>query len=207
MNQPVHPRPQLVRDEWVDLGGEWDFAFDDADRGLAERWFAAGGSGEAGGSGGFERKIAVPYPPESKLSGVGDTGFHPVVWYRREFTAPHLPPGGRLLLHFGAVDHRATVWVNGALVGGHTGGQTRFSLDVTDELAGDGPQTVVVRAEDRPDDVSQPRGKQDWRTEPHGIFYDRTTGIWQPVWLEPVPETYVASLHWTPDLPANRVAV
>lgn len=196
----VHPRPQMVRDTWIDLCGEWDFAFDDDDRGLAERWSDPGAAA-------FGQTIVVPYPPESKLSGVGDTGFHPVVWYRRTFDAAPPAAGSRLLLHFGAVDYRATVWVNGQLLGTHTGGQTPFTFDVTGVLTEAGPQTVVVRAEDRPTDVSQPRGKQDWRSEPHGIFYDRTTGIWQPVWLEPVPDTYVTTLHWTPDLPACRVGV
>ncbi|MFE9958091.1 sugar-binding domain-containing protein [Micromonospora sp. NPDC005299] len=196
----LHPRPQLVRDRWTDLCGEWEFAFDDDDRGLADSWYDAGAAA-------FAQTIVVPYPPESKLSGIGDTGFHPVVWYRRTFDAAPPAAGERLLLHFGAVDYRTTVWVNGALVGSHTGGQTPFTFDLTGVLTNARPQTVVVRAEDQPTDVSQPRGKQDWRAEPHGIFYDRTTGIWQPVWLEPVPDTHVSELHWTPDLPACRVGV
>ncbi|HEY8456013.1 MAG TPA: glycoside hydrolase family 2 TIM barrel-domain containing protein [Actinopolymorphaceae bacterium] len=204
MTESLHPRPQVRREQWIDLCGEWEFATDDDDRGVAERWFDTG-SGAAEGV--FDRTIVVPYPPESKLSGIGDTGYHPVVWYRRTFAAPTLPPDGRLLLHFGAVDYQASVWVNGEFLGGHTGGHTPFTLDVTGVLSGTGPQTVVVRAEDRPTDVSQPRGKQDWRTEPHGIFYDRTTGIWQPVWLEPVADNHVTTLHWMPDLPASRVGV
>ncbi|HEX6499744.1 MAG TPA: glycoside hydrolase family 2 TIM barrel-domain containing protein [Micromonosporaceae bacterium] len=199
----LHPRPQLVRDAWTDLCGEWDFAFDDDDRGVTERWFDTGDRADQA----FGQTIVVPYPPESALSGVNDKGFHPVVWYRRTFDAPDPGPDGRLLLHFGAVDYHATVWVNGRLLGRHTGGQTPFSFDLSGVLVDDGPQTVVVRAEDHPTDVSQPRGKQDWRPEPHGIFYDRTTGIWQPVWLEPVGPTYVTTLHWVPDLPASRVGV
>lgn len=198
-----HPRPQLVRDAWTDLCGEWEFAVDDDDRGLAERWFEAGDAGDKA----FAQTIVVPYPPESTLSGVDDKAFHPVVWYRRSFQTPDVAPDGRLLLHFGAVDYQATVWLNGQLLGAHTGGQTPFSFDVSGALTASGPQTVVVRAEDQPTDVSQPRGKQDWREEPHGIFYDRTTGIWQPVWLEPVGSTHVTTLHWVPDLPASRVGV
>jgi beta-galactosidase/beta-glucuronidase len=202
MGEIVHPRPQLVRSEWTDLCGEWDFAFDDDDAGLDERWHDPS---SVRGDEAFSRAIVVPYPPESKLSGVGDKGFHPVVWYRRTFEVPPVTEGRRLLLHFGAVDYSATVWVNGVMLGRHTGGHTPFSVDLTGVLTESGAQTVVVRAEDQPTDVSQPRGKQDWLLEPHDIFYDRTTGIWQPVWLEPVGSNHVTTLHWTPDLPACRV--
>ncbi|GAB3433871.1 glycoside hydrolase family 2 protein [Flindersiella endophytica] len=192
-----HPRPQFRRSGWTDLCGTWRFAFDDADEGLAQHWYAGGE---------LDLSIQVPYPPESKLSEVGDTSFHPVVWYAREFETPELTDGRRLLLHFGAVDYYATVWVNGVHVGEHAGGQTPFGFDVTDvldlERAG---QTVVVRAEDRPTDLGQPRGKQVWTEEPHGIFYDRTTGIWQPVWLEVVAPVHIAELAWTTDLEAGFV--
>ncbi|MGS0686321.1 glycoside hydrolase family 2 protein [Nakamurella sp. GG22] len=194
-----YPRPQLVREEWVDLCGEWEFRYDDDDVGLTEHW--------PSGSQPFDRVIVVPFPPESALSGIGDTTHHPVVWYRRTFTAP---TGERTLLHFGAVDYRASVWVDGALAVTHEGGHTPFSADITDVLRqrrGTGTadareaalHTVVVRAEDRPTDATQPRGKQDWRVEPHSIWYHRTTGIWQPVWLEPVPDLHLADLAWTPD--------
>ncbi|GAA4662044.1 glycoside hydrolase family 2 protein [Amycolatopsis dongchuanensis] len=189
--EEVCPRPQLVRQDWITLCGPWGFAFDDGDRGLAEGW--------QHGADAFDRTIVVPYPPESELSGVHEPEPHAVVWYRREFEAPRPAPGQRLLLHFGAVDYRASVWVNGALVGTHEGGQTPFSFDITGVL-GAGAQSIVVRAEDRPADVAQPRGKQDWRAEPHDIWYHRTTGIWQPVWAEVVPEVHLRELHWTPDL-------
>ncbi|ANY07710.1 glycoside hydrolase family 2 protein [Pseudonocardia sp. HH130630-07] len=180
-----HPRPQLVRPGRTDLCGEWEFA-----------------TGED--PGGFGARIVVPYPYEAPLSGVGDTGTHPVVWYRRRFDQPPPGPGRRLHLHFGAVDYHARVWVNGTYLGEHRGGHTPFSFDATDALADDGRQTVVVRAEDRLD-VGQPRGKQGWRAEPHGVFYLRTTGIWQPVWCETVPETHVRQLHWTPDVAGASV--
>jgi beta-galactosidase/beta-glucuronidase len=191
--EPEHlcPRPQLVRQGWVDLCGQWDFAFDDDDRGLAEGWHADADA--------FDRRITVPYPPESELSGVRAPEPHTVVWYRREFETPPLVPGYRLILHFGAVDYVASVWINGIHVGGHEGGQTPFSFDITEALQA-GEQSFVVRAEDRTDDASQPRGKQDWRAEPHDIWYHRTTGIWQPVWAEVVPGTHLRELHWTPDL-------
>ncbi len=191
---PAYPRPQVTRARWTDLTGTWQFGYDDADRGVDGRWCE--------GDGGFDRDIAVPYPPESPASGVGDTGFHAIVWYRRSFDRREAGdrPGERVLLHFGAVDHQASVWVNGHLVATHEGGHTPFSADITPALTESGPQVVVVRAEDDPHDMTQPRGKQDWHERPHAIWYERTTGIWQPVWLEPVPATHLAALTWTSDL-------
>ena len=187
----LHPRPQLTRARWIDLCGEWGFAFDDENRGQDQRWPEHADV--------FDRTIAVPFPPESDASGIAERGFHPVVWYRRMFELTAAGETDRWLLHFGAVDYRATVWVNGRRVGEHQGGHTPFSVDITAALVG-GEQVVVVRAEDRPDDLAQPRGKQDWREAPHRIWYHRTTGIWQPVWLEPVPAVHVAGVRWTPDL-------
>src|SRR5690606_14875484 len=124
---------------------------------------------------------------------IGDNGFHPVVWYRRRFGTGSARTGRRLLLHFGAVDHTATVWVDGVMVGEHRGGQTAFTLDITDALADGDEHALVVRAHD-PVDPELPRGKQDWRADPHAIWYRRTTGIWKPVWLEEVAATHVAGL-------------
>ncbi|MET9023781.1 sugar-binding domain-containing protein [Actinopolymorpha sp. NPDC004070] len=195
----AHPRPQFRRETWTDLCGVWRFAFDDGDAGLGERWFEPA-SAEV-----FDRAIRVPYPPESKLSEVHDPGFHPVVWYERTFTADLPTDGNRVLLHFGAVDYSTTVWVNGLRVGGHEGGHTPFTFDITEALREGGEQTVVVRAEDQPTDASQPRGKQCRSLGPEGIFYDRTTGIWQPVWLETVSALHVADLAWATDLEAGTV--
>ena len=163
-------------------------------------------------SGVDERTITVPFPPESELSGIGDTGYHPVVWYSRMLTADDLARAGlpaqgdRVLLHFGAVDYRASVWIDGQLMGEHEGGHTPFTLDITRALpTGDADAVLVVRAEDRPLDVGQPRGKQDWQPEPHNIWYARTTGIWQSVWLEAVPRTAIAELAWTPNRACDAV--
>ncbi|RII20547.1 Beta-glucuronidase [Streptomyces sp. YIM 130001] len=195
-----HPRPQLVRDpDWLDLSGTWQFAHDDSDRGRAGRWMDPDVTAP------FTRAITVPYPPESKASGVGDTDFHPVLWYRRTVSMTAPARGRRLLLHFGAVDHRAEVWVNGQFVGRHEGGHTGFTCDLTGVVDRDGDQVVVVRTEDQPLDATQPRGKQDWRRDPHVIWYHRTSGIWQPVWLEDVPDHHVTQLHWTPEVQAARV--
>lgn len=187
----LHPRPQLTRDCWYDLCGTWDFAYDDSNRGLRERWYTSGVP--------FPQRIEVPYPPESPLSGIQDTGLHKVVWYRRSFDLSAEMTRGRLLLHFGAVDYSAKVWLNGQVVAEHVGGNTPFTADLTDALDADRPQQwIVVRAEDDPQDVSQPRGKQYWHENPTEIWYHRTTGIWQTVWLEPVSETYVERVRWTP---------
>ncbi|WP_282947274.1 glycoside hydrolase family 2 protein [Cellulomonas endometrii] len=200
-----YPRPQLLRAAWADLDGPWAFRRDDADEGLAAGW--------AHGLPGDER-ITVPFPPESAASGVADPGFHPVVWYARVVTPEDLAAAGRseraprVLLHLGAVDYRATVWVDGALAGEHEGGHTPFTLDVTAHVAADGEHLVVVRAEDDPHDAAQPRGKQDWHEQPHAIWYHRTTGIWQTVWLEAVPTTSIASLRWaTPEATTVDVTV
>jgi beta-galactosidase/beta-glucuronidase len=193
----LHPRPRVTRADWVDLNGTWQFAYDDADAGLGERWPENPGK--------FDRQIVVPFAPESEMSGIGDTGFHPVLWYRRTFAAP--ATAGRVLLHFGAVDYRASVWVNGDLVATHEGGHTPFTADITASLKSGAEQVVVVRAEDRPGDVTQPRGKQDWQEKPHAIWYNRTSGIWQTVWLEPVPRTYIADFLLTPELTDGSVKV
>jgi hypothetical protein len=141
----------------------------------------------------------VPFPPESAASGVAETGFHPVVWYRREFTLESMPEA-KLVLHFGAVDFKAQVWVNGGLAITHEGGHTPFFADIGPLLNETGVQVIVVRAEDDPRDLQQPRGKQSWSELPGYIWYHRTTGIWQPVWLEPVPKVAVSELRWTPDV-------
>ncbi|GAB3607101.1 glycoside hydrolase family 2 TIM barrel-domain containing protein [Conyzicola nivalis] len=195
-----YPRPQLVRPSWTDLSGEWDLRFDDADKGLRDRWFVPATPTA------FDRTITVPFPPESPASGINDTGYHPVVWYRRSIIVPSRD-GGRTLLHFGAVDYRCSVWLGGVLLGHHEGGHTPFSFDVTDAVTGDGPHALVVRAEDDPLDVAQPRGKQDWELDPHVIWYHRTTGIWQPVWLETVPELHVDHLALAPDVATGSVVV
>lgn len=188
----TYPRPQLVRDKWVDLGGEWMFEYDDLDEGLAAHWAAPGRIPEG--------RIIVPYPPESSMSGVGDTSFHPVVWYRRRIDVatlsdlPH-PPDRDLLVHFGAVDFTADVWIDGAHITRHEGGSTPFTVTVPRDTGDE--FEIVVRAHDDPLDLTQPRGKQDWEVDPHIIWYPRTTGIWQTVWLESVPSARIVGLQWT----------
>jgi beta-galactosidase/beta-glucuronidase len=194
----LHPRPRLIRDAWTDLCGTWQFAYDDENLGLDERWQDRGDR--------FDRNIEVPYPPESKLSGIGDRSPHAICWYRREVHCKSAP-GKRMLLHFGAVDYAATVWVNGDMVGRHEGGHTPFCADITPSLDPAGKQIIVLRSEDDTRGSEQPRGKQDWRDESHAIWYHRTSGIWQPVWLEAVPETHIRAVQFTPDLDQGSVTV
>ena len=187
--RPEYPRPQFVRAEWLNLNGVWEFEFDDEERGIRDGWFLPGAT--------YSRKILVPFSCESQRSGIADRTFHPCVWYRRSFRIPPEWKGRRLLLNFGAVDYRATVWLNGSLIGSHEGGHVSFSFEITDTLEDD-CATLVVRAQDPPSDRYIPRGKQYWKEETASIFYTRTTGIWQTVWLEPVPSSYLQSVRITP---------
>src|SRR6185369_15578261 len=200
LGDQMHPSPQRRRTGWLDLRGHWQFAFDDANVGLRDGWAEQVAP--------FNLVIQVPFPPESKLSGIHDPTEHPVVWYRRTFRLSECGEyerGRRLLLNFGAVDYSARAWLNGRLLGLHEGGHSSFTFDLTDALVNGDEQTITVRADDRPGDLTQPRGKQYWESEPARIWYHRTTGIWQPVWLEAVGETYIAELSWTPDLPHSRL--
>lgn len=184
----AYPRPQLEREQWTNLNGKWDFAID------REAVWTLPAQVE------WNQTITVPFSPETPASGINDTGFFQAVWYRREFDIPELPNNKRLMIHFGAVDYEATVWINGALACHHCGGYTPFHADITDFLTGSGRQVVVIRARDDASDLAKPRGKQDWMLEPHSIWYHRTTGIWQTVWLEVLPATYIADIRWTPNI-------
>ncbi len=189
--RPEYPQPQFERQLWQSLNGKWQFEFDDRNAGLDANWGL--------GTQTFSRSIMVPYCFESKLSGIGDTAFHPWVWYRREFTLTAAWKAKRVLLRFGAVDYRAMVWVNGHLAGSHEGGHTPFAFDITPHLRA-GANSITVRAEDPPEDRYIPRGKQYWEPKSRGIFYTRTSGIWQPVWLEAVGESYLEKVRITPAL-------
>ncbi len=178
----------MERAEWVNLNGHWDFAVDPEaiwPHPAAVSW---------------NQKILIPFSPETHRSGINNTGYYRAVWYRRKVLAPELAPDQRLFLHFGAVDYSATVWINGRMATRHDGGYTPFRVDVTDFLEPGQPSEmeIVVRAEDDPLDLAKPRGKQDWQLEPHSIWYPRTTGIWQTVWMEKVNATYLRYVRWTP---------
>ncbi|MBI3471363.1 MAG: glycoside hydrolase family 2 [Candidatus Solibacter usitatus] len=187
--RPEYPQPQFQRDQWISLNGRWEFDFDDQDTGLRDHW--------ADGARPFGKSILVPFCFESANSGIGDTGFHRVVWYRRALEIPAAWKGRRVLLHFGAVDYRAMVWLNGKLLGSHQGGTVPFRFDIAGQLQS-GANTLVVRAEDPPTDRYIPRGKQYWEPQSRGIFYTRTSGIWQPVWLEAAGDSYLEGVRITP---------
>ena len=191
--------------DWTNLNGAWAFAFDNSDVGFASGWQNTDATTLSSGGPPFDKEIVAPFCYQSKRSGIGEMAFHDVVWYARTFEHAS-ERDERLLLHFGAVDYLATVWVNGAQVASHEGGHTPFSADVTHALAGR-PNVLVVRAEDPSKDVTIPRGKQYWKQESEGNFYTRTTGIWQTVWLEPVNRRRIDTLRLTPDVDDARVEV
>ena len=187
--RPEHPNPQCERANWLNLNGEWDFEFD-----FGNSKYDAGILDKAE----WEKKITVPFCPESKLSGIQYTDFIPAVWYRRSFDITALQLEGRVLLHFGAVDYEAKVYINGKLAGTHTGGYSSFKFDITEFLT-EGENTVIVNAVDDVRNPLVPRGKQSQELKSHGCDYTRTTGIWQTVWLEFVPKAYIKSFKLFPD--------
>lgn len=184
-----YPRPQFVRDEWINLNGLWEFEIDHGNSGKERELFKAQS---------LSQKILVPFCPESSLSGIGYKDFMNAVWYRREFSIPDDWFSKRVLIHFGAVDYETEVWINGHSVGKHKGGYTPFTFDITDYII-QGINVVTVCAKDDVRSGLQPRGKQSSLYYSHHCDYTRTTGIWQTVWLEAVPENYIASVKYIPD--------
>ncbi len=187
--RPEHPRPQFVRADWLNLNGPWQFETDRGDSGRERGLVEAELTGQ----------ILVPFCPESPLSGIGDTDFLTAVWYRREVDLPVDWSGRQVLLHFQAVDYDTTVWVNGVEVGRHRGGFTGFSCALAGVAEPGSRATIVVRARD-PRTGPQARGKQSTEYANHDCDYTRTTGIWQTVWLEPVPDVHLRRPRITPDL-------
>ena len=183
MPRPEYPRPQLVRNEWINLNGEWDFTVDNALNGRELEYYKKDG---------FDQKITVPFCPESPLSGIGNVDFKYCVWYRKDIEIPADWKGKRTILHFGAVDYLATVWVNGEFVGRHKGGYTPFSFDITDKLKESG-NYVTLSAYDDTRSGNQPVGKQCQGYYSSGCSYTRTTGIWQTVWMEAVCPAHIES--------------
>lgn len=189
---PEYPRPQMVRTNWMNLNGLWQYAI------------VPGSSQDKPAS--FAGNILVPYAVESALSGVGKTvGKDSVLWYERTFTVPAAFKNNNVLLHFGAVDWLCDVYVNGKKIGSHQGGYDPFSFDITAALNRSGKQQITVRVWDPSDEGPQPRGKQV--KAPHGIWYTPVTGIWQTVWIEAVPKTYIRAIKQTPDVDAGALHV
>jgi len=189
---PEYPRPQLARKQWINLNGAWTYAIADA---------------SAPRPASFDKRIVVPFPVESQLSGAGEwVAPNQRLWYRRTFATPSVADGQRLLLNFGAVDWETDVYVNGMLAGSHKGGYDPFTFDVTSALTrGAAEQELVVAVRDPTDEGQQPRGKQVRR--PRSIFYTEVTGIWQTVWLETVPAFHVAGMRIDPNLEGGSVTV
>lgn len=192
-----YPRPSFERKAWVNLNGEWNFEYDDNDLGIKDRWYEDYN---------FSKKIIVPYVFQSELSGINDQGIHDIVWYSRAFNINESLENKKVILHFGAVDYKANVWVNEKHLITHEGGHVPFSVDITYVLK-DKNNKIVVRAEDYTLDLEIPRGKQYWKEKSEGIFYTRTTGIWQTVWLEVVDENYLKNTFITPDLDNKKVSI
>ncbi len=189
--RPEHPRPDFMRQPYWNLNGAWQFGFDDEEKGLKEKWYKPEKQ--------LPLEIVVPFAYQSKASGLGPTDeIHQVMWYRRKFEVPELAADERLLLHFGAVDYAAVVYVNGQAAGAHRGGYTPFTLDIT-ALLNDTENDLCLRVEDRPEKW-QPRGKQYWQTGLMGCWYTPVSGIWQTVWMEKVGANAIASVHYTPDI-------
>ena len=193
--RPEYPKPQFRRDTWLNLNGAWAFAFDFENQGLSGHWEQDPAK--------FDKKILVPFCPESKLSGIHYTDFIPAVWYRRTFTLPESWRGKRVFLHFGAVDYETRAWVNGKPVGRHWGGTVSFEFEITQTVK-PGENVLVVYAFDDVRSELQPSGKQSRRRESYGVMYTRTTGIWQTVWLEARPQRYLRSVHIVPELDNHR---
>lgn len=189
--KPEYPRPDFVREEWLNLNGRWDFEFDDNNIGESQKWFI---------NHNFTKNIIVPFCFESELSGIGDTSCHDHIWYKKIFAVPEEWEGKRILIHFGAVDYIAKVWINDVFIGNHRGGHTPFTFDITDVLRWDKNEKVVIKVDDISGDTKQARGKQTWKKEPFGCWYTRTSGIWQTVWLEPVEEKHIEKVRMTPDI-------
>jgi beta-galactosidase/beta-glucuronidase len=184
----------MHRPDWTSLNGPWDFAID------AEASWSHPSSVQ------WTETIRVPFAPETLRSGIHRTDLFAAVWYRRELEPPALPEGHRLFLRFGAVDYHATVWLDDIRVGEHEGGYTPFSFEITD-LVRAGHRRLTVRAYDNPLDLEQPRGKQDWELTPHLIWYPRTTGIWQTVWLEQLPPAAIEQVVFTPNIDRWEIAM
>lgn len=193
-----HPKPQFMRKNWINLNGIWDFEMDPAASGEARELFNQTAS--------FSQSINIPFCPESKLSGINHTDFMNSVWYRREIEISPEQLSRLVILHFGAVDYLTTVYVNGKKCGTHKGGYVSFSMDITEYLT-EGKNTLTINAVDDTRNRLIPSGKQSASYHSFGCYYTRTTGIWQTVWLEFVPQTYIVKTKYITDINNATVTI
>lgn len=196
--RPEYPRPQFVRADWVNLNGKWEYTFDFSRSGMDRELFK---------SESFDGTITVPFAPQSELSGVGYKDFIPEMWYRRDLTVPESWAGKKVILHFGAVDYVASVYVDGKIAGRHWGGSSPFSVDITRLTEPGKTHNLVVRVEDDERSGKYGKGKQCGRYASFGCEYTRTTGIWQTVWMEPVAKTGLRDIYIVPDLDQSRFVI
>tara|TARA_R110002049_G_C9178388_1_gene563375 strand:+ start:3690 stop:4886 length:1197 start_codon:yes stop_codon:yes gene_type:complete len=189
--RPEHPKPQFVRGQWMNLNGRWDFAIDNTLFGKEKGWYKDASA--------FDQKITVPFCPESTLSGIGNTDFMNAVWYHRTFNIPENWKNQRVFLNFGGVDYQCIAYVNGKKVGSHYGGSASFSFEISEALKA-GTNELIVLAEDDIRGGVQPGGKQTRAYHNRGFSYTRTTGIWQTVWLEARPQSYLERVKVLPDV-------
>ncbi|NLG81862.1 MAG: glycoside hydrolase family 2 [Bacilli bacterium] len=197
MYRSEYPRPQFAREDWLCLNGVWEFCFDDENVGHAEKWY----EGHQ-----FPLKIQVPFPYQAELSGINDQSFHDHMWYRRTFSIPNKYLDKRVILHVGACDYESEVYINQRLVKHHIGGNSSFSVDITDYLTYTNEE-IVIYVYDPSKDEFIPRGKQYWHEENAGIWYTRTSGIWQPIWLEFVDDVHITDFRLTPDIDTGTVKI
>lgn len=197
--RPEYPRPQMVRGKWINLNGLWNFEIDNGKSGKSRGLLEADV---------LEREILVPFCPESRLSGIGNTDFMDCVWYKRRFSLPKdwISEGRKTLLHIGACDYQTEVWINGKTAGAHIGGYSSFSFDIT-ALLNSGENKITICAEDNLRTGNQPSGKQCHSYHSDGCYYTRTTGIWQTVWLENVANAYIAETKYIPCLDRQSLII
>ena len=193
--RPEYPRPQFERSEWINLNGQWSYTFDFSRSGMDRELFR---------SEGFDGQITVPFAPQSELSGVGFTDFIPEMWYQRRLEIPADWDGKRILLHFGAVDYIASIYIDGRIAGRHWGGSSSFTVDITRMVSAGKTHNLVIRVEDDERSGEYAKGKQCGRFASFGCEYTRTTGIWQTVWMEAVHKDGLKDVYVIPDLDQSR---
>lgn len=194
----TYPRPQFRRKQWQNLNGEWQFAFDDDNVGLKDKWYTKNDLPQA-------QTINVPFCVQSELSGIENKKDHPILWYKTSFTPNE--NNGRTILNIGAIDYISNLYINGNHVKTHKGGNVGFSVDITEYMIHEKVNTLHIRVFDDMHDIEIPRGKQFWKEESENIFYTRTSGIWQTIWLESIPTNYIKRIKVIPDILSNAVKI